>query len=70
MLNLTRRGVDLGVRVERRTINGQPAVLFALGRPPDGRRPWSPSPDGRVTEVDTVVNPVKLAALELTDPIE
>ena len=69
MLNLARRGVALGVRAERRTINGQPAVLFLWGDHPVVVTVIAVA-DGRISEVDTVVSPVKLAALDLTDPIE
>ena len=69
MLNLARRAADLGVRFERRTINGQAAVLFLWGDDPVVVTVVAVEA-GRVTEVDTVVSPEKLAALDLTDPIE
>ena len=69
LLNLARRSVEFGLRVERGTYNGQQGAVALWGDVPVFVTAFAVA-DGRVTEVDTVVSPEKLAALALTDPIE
>jgi len=69
LVNLTRRSVELGVTYERRTVNGQMGAVARWG----GTTPFvvaTAVAGGRVSEIHIVVNPGKLAALGLTDPIE
>jgi RNA polymerase sigma-70 factor, ECF subfamily len=69
LVNLARRAVEFGVRYERRTVNGEPAAIVLWGDEPVYVVAVAVEA-GRVTQVHTVVNPGKLAALDLTDPIE
>ena len=69
LVNLARRAAELGVRHERRTVNGQEAAVSLWGDVPVFVMAFTVV-DGLVTEIDTVVSPAKLAALSLTDPIE
>jgi RNA polymerase sigma-70 factor, ECF subfamily len=69
LVNLARRAVEFGVRYERRTVNGEPAAIVLWGDKPVYVVAVAVEA-GRVTQVHTVVNPGKLAALDLTDPIE
>jgi RNA polymerase sigma-70 factor (ECF subfamily) len=69
LVNLSRRSVELGVTYERRTVNGQMGAVARWG----GTTPFvvaTAVAGGRVSEIHIVVNPGKLAALGLTDPIE
>jgi RNA polymerase sigma-70 factor, ECF subfamily len=69
LVNLSRRSVELGVTYERRTVNGQIGAVARWG----GTTPFvvaTAVAGGRVSEIHIVVNPGKLAALGLTDPIE
>jgi RNA polymerase sigma-70 factor (ECF subfamily) len=69
MLNLARRGAALAVHVERGVINGQEAMVVHWGDVPVLVMALTVL-DGRVAEVHSVLNPTKLAAMSLTDPIE
>ena len=69
LLNLARRTVELGVRYERRTYNGQEGVVALWGDVTAFVTAVTVE-DGLVTQVHSVLSPSKLAALGLTDPIE
>ena len=69
LLHLSRRAADHGVRFERRLYNGQQGALALWGDVPVFVTAVAVEA-GRVTEVDTVISPDKLAALALTEPIE
>jgi RNA polymerase sigma-70 factor (ECF subfamily) len=69
MLNLARRGAALAVHVERGVLNGQEAMVVHWGDVPVLVMALTVL-DGRVAEVHSVLNPTKLAAMSLTDPIE
>lgn len=71
MLNLAKRGADLGpgvMRVEPVELNGDPAVIVLVGDAVFMTVAMSVD-DGRVTGVHNVVNPDKLAALRLDAPL-
>jgi RNA polymerase sigma-70 factor (ECF subfamily) len=69
LVNLSRRMTELGVTYERRTVNGQAGAVALWGGTTLGV--VAAAVDGaRVSEIHVVVNPGKLAAVELTDPIE
>lgn len=68
LLNLTRRGMALGVRMERTELNGEPGTLALVGDVVVYSSMVTVV-DGQVTGVHTVVNPDKLAALDLDTPI-
>ena len=68
MLNLARRGAALEVSVERGVVNGQQAMVARWGDAPVLVMALTVR-DGHVAEVHSVLNPTKLAALSLTDPI-
>jgi RNA polymerase sigma-70 factor, ECF subfamily len=68
LLNLARRYVEVGVRYERRTYNGQEGAVALWG----DLTAWVTAvtvEHGLVTEVHTVLSPSKLTSLGLTDPI-
>lgn len=69
LLNLTSRAAELGVHFDRRMVNGQQAAVAVADGVPIVATVLTVV-DGLVTEVDSVVNPAKLASLGLTDPIE
>jgi RNA polymerase sigma-70 factor, ECF subfamily len=69
LVNLTRRATELGVTYERRTVNGQTGGVVLWGASTVAVVATAVD-RGRVTEIDVVLNPGKLAALGLTDPIE
>ena len=69
LLNLARRYVELGVRYERRTYNGQEGAVALWG----DLTAWVTAvtvEHGLVTQIHAVLSPSKLASLGLTDPIE
>jgi RNA polymerase sigma-70 factor, ECF subfamily len=69
LVNLTRKTTELGVTYERRTVNGQAGAVALWGR--TTLAVVAAAVDGaRVSEIHVVINPGKLAALGLTDPIE
>jgi RNA polymerase sigma-70 factor, ECF subfamily len=69
LVNLTRRTIELGVTYERRTVNGQAGAVALWGG--TTLAVVAAAVDGaRVSEIHVVINPGKLAALGLTDPIE
>jgi RNA polymerase sigma-70 factor (ECF subfamily) len=70
LVNLTRRLVELGVTYERRTVNGQSGAVVLWGGSTLGVVATAVDSGGRVSEINVVINPGKLAALGLTDPIE
>lgn len=69
LLNLARRTVELGVRYERRTYNGQEGAVALWGDVTAFVTAVTVE-DGLVTQVHSVLSPSKLASLGLTDPIE
>ncbi|HET6954321.1 MAG TPA: RNA polymerase sigma factor SigJ [Acidimicrobiales bacterium] len=69
LLYTARRAAEYGVRVEPRRLNGQHGAV-ALWEELTVSASAITVAGGRITELHTVVNPDKLAALELTDPIE
>jgi RNA polymerase sigma-70 factor (ECF subfamily) len=69
LVNLTRKTTELGVTYERRTVNGQAGAVALWGG--TTLAVVAAAVDGaRVSEIHVVINPGKLAALGLTDPIE
>ncbi len=69
LLNLSRRTVELGVRYERRTYNGQEGAVALWGDLTAFVTAVTVE-DGLITQVHSVLNPTKLVSLGLTDPIE
>jgi len=64
VVNLTRRGLDLGVELDLREVNGQPAVIARI----DGHvvlTAVTSVVDGRIERLWTLVNPEKTATLDL-----
>ncbi len=68
MATLTRRGIEVDVRIESTELNGEPGFVAMLGDAVVLATALSVE-DGRVAAIHSVVNPDKLAALRLATAI-